>query len=116
MIITNRLQLTPCNLDYLDAFLRDRDELARMLGVSIPNTFPVFPGSFAYWYEQLSKDASLLVWSSWLFVHRTERVLIGDGGFKGPPTDQGTIEIGYAIVPEYRIQGLATEAARGLTD
>ncbi len=116
MMHTHRLHLIPCTHAHLEAFLRNRAALARMLQVSIPDSFPVFPGSFEYWHQRLSIDSSLLGWSSWLFVHQTERVLLGDGGFKGPPTDQGTIEIGYAIVPEYRRQGLATEAARGLTD
>jgi RimJ/RimL family protein N-acetyltransferase len=43
-------------------------------------------------------------------------VLIGEGGFKGKPEEEGVVEIGYALVPEYRRRGFATEAARGLTD
>ena len=57
-------------------------------------------------------------WGMWYWVlrppHNPERVLIGNGGFKGPPGQDGTIEIGYSIVPEQRRHGLATEACREL--
>ena len=42
--------------------------------------------------------------------------MIGTCGFKGPPTDDGTVEIGYGVLPEFRRQGHATEAARGLIE
>ncbi len=53
---------------------------------------------------------------TYLFVHAADGVLIGPGGYKGRADGTGTVEIGYAIVPAYRRQGLATEAARGLID
>jgi RimJ/RimL family protein N-acetyltransferase len=57
-------------------------------------------------------------WGAWYWILRppfaTRRLLVGNGGFKGPPTPEGTVEIGYSIVPSHRRQGLATEAGRGL--
>jgi RimJ/RimL family protein N-acetyltransferase len=41
---------------------------------------------------------------------------VGLGGFKGPADRAGEVEIGYGIAPEYRGQGLATEAAKALVD
>lgn len=38
------------------------------------------------------------------------------GGFKGKPNQEGVVEIGYEIIPNYRNQGLATEVAQGLID
>lgn len=115
MIETSRLQLIPCNLAHLETFLRSREEFARLVGVAVPESFPVFTESFRYWYERLRDDPSLTGWLSYLFVERTARVIVGDGGFKGLPDATGNVEIGYAIVPEYRRRGYATEAARGLT-
>ena len=40
---------------------------------------------------------------------------IGQCGFKGPPTEDGTVEIAYTIDDEHQRQGYATEAANGLT-
>ena len=40
-------------------------------------------------------------------------MLIGSGGYKGPP-ENGIVEIGYALAPEVRNRGYATELANGL--
>ena len=65
-------------------------------------------------YEELRSAPPAVGWWSYLFVHTDDRTLAGDGGFKGRPNGAGEVEIGYALVPEYRDRGLATEAARGL--
>jgi RimJ/RimL family protein N-acetyltransferase len=43
-----------------------------------------------------------------------ESVLVGTAGYKGPPGSDGTVEVGYAVVSEYRRRGLATAATREL--
>lgn len=40
--------------------------------------------------------------------------MIGLGGFKGGPDEEGVVEIGYALAPAYRGLGLASEAAQGM--
>jgi RimJ/RimL family protein N-acetyltransferase len=47
-------------------------------------------------------------------VHRADRIVVGMAGFKGPPGDEGVVEIAYGVAPAYQGQGLATEAARAL--
>jgi ribosomal-protein-alanine N-acetyltransferase len=42
------------------------------------------------------------------------RVLIGGGGFKGPPQADGVVEIGYSILPTFQRRGFATEAMSAL--
>lgn len=86
-----------------------------MLGVTVPDNWPTFPDSMPQGYEILKADPSSPNWGFYLFIHASDRVLIGEGGFKGKPDEEGVVEIGYAIVPEYRQRGFATEAARGLT-
>jgi len=94
--------------------LRDKKGLESLLDVLVPDAWPVFPEAMPYVYEQLRSDPSSVGWWTYLFVHTEERVLVGEGGFKGKPGESNVAEIGYAIVPEYRHRGLATEAARGL--
>jgi len=94
--------------------LRDKKDLETLLDVAVPDDWPVFPEAVPYVYEKLRSDPSSVGWWTYLFVHVGDRVLAGEGGFKGKPGESNVAEIGYAIVPEYRQRGLATEAARGL--
>lgn len=43
-------------------------------------------------------------------------VALGMASFKGPPDDDGVVEIAYGIAPAYRGRGYATEAAGGLVE
>jgi ribosomal-protein-alanine N-acetyltransferase len=119
MIETENLQLVPCQLEHLEAILRDKKELEPMLNVKVPDTWPEFPESIPHLYELFKSESasaasSSFDWGFYLFVHKKDRVLVGEGGYKGTPDREGMVEIGYAIVPEYRRRGLAFEAARGL--
>ena len=114
IIETVNLHLIPCRLEHVEAIMRDKKELAEMLHVTVPDDWLTFPESMQYVYEHLKADPSALNWGFRLFVHARDRVLIGEGGFKGRPDAEGVVEIGYALVPEYRGRGLAVEAARGL--
>ncbi|MGB7924169.1 MAG: GNAT family N-acetyltransferase [Pyrinomonadaceae bacterium] len=108
------LQLIPCELIHFEAFLRDKKELASALGVSVPDSWPVFAEAMPYAYERLKADPLLLGWWTYLFIDVDDKTLVGSGGFTGKPDASGMVEIGYEIALEYRKRGLATEAARGL--
>lgn len=41
-------------------------------------------------------------------------ILVGTAGYKGPPSADGTVELGYGIVSEYQRRGFASEATRGM--
>ncbi len=114
MIEAENLQLIPCEPSHLATVLEDKRGLEPLLGVSVPESWPVFPGAVPHIYEKLRSDPSAVGWWSYLFVHTEDRTLAGDGGFKGRPIASGEVDFGYALVPEYRGRGLATEAARGL--
>ena len=49
-------------------------------------------------------------------IHKIDNVLMGMGGFPGPPTSDGVAEIAYGIAPTYQGQGYATEVAAALID
>jgi RimJ/RimL family protein N-acetyltransferase len=54
----------------------------------------------------------------WIFgfavIHDDDRRVIGGASFKGPPDEEGVVEIAYGIVPAYQNRGYATEAASAL--
>jgi len=56
----------------------------------------------------------------WLFgfgvIHKIDNVLIGMGGFPGPPDANGVAEIAYGIAPAYQGKGYATEVAMALIE
>lgn len=114
MIQTENLQLIPCELIHLETFLRDKKELASILNVAVPDSWPQFTDAMPYAYKQLKADPSLFGWWTYLFIHPVERSLVGSGGYKGKADSSGMVEIGYEIAAEYRNRGLATEAAWGL--
>lgn len=114
MIETENLRLIPCGPAHLAMVLEDKKGLEPLLGVSVPDQWPVFPGAIGNIHGKLLSDPTAIGWWSYLFVHAADGVLAGDGGFKGRPDGVGEVEIGYALVPEYRGRGLATEAAAAL--
>ena len=116
IIETKHLQLVACAPNHYAALLRDKQELGALLKITVPDNWPIFPESVSpQVYEFIRKNLSQMEWGFYLFIHRQDRVLIGEGGFKGKPDAEGIVEIGYALIPEYRGRGLATEAARAFT-
>jgi RimJ/RimL family protein N-acetyltransferase len=47
-------------------------------------------------------------------VHRGLDVVVGGCGFKGPPDQDGVVEIAYSIDPAHQGNGYATEAAQAM--
>lgn len=117
IIQTQRLTLVPFTLAMVNAALRDRIALGRLLAARVPDDWPNDDVLL-----MLAQDAMLLEaephrseWS-YLVIHTGERALIGDIGFHAPPDANGCIEIGYDILDAYRRQGYAVEASEALLD
>lgn len=95
-------------------------DLATALGASVPATWPpeyLDAPSLTYTLERLAEGPENAGW--WLhFVllkrAGSNRTLIGSGGYKGPPSADGTVEVGYGIVSDHRRRGYASEVTRGL--
>ncbi len=93
--------------ELLEAWLLDPAELARAPGVRIPAGWPQFPEAFPFVLDVVTRDPGQAPW--WMRAFLLPEVLVGSGGFKGPPAS-GVVEIGYEVAPEFRGRGFGRRA------
>lgn len=67
-----------------------------------------------YSLDRLSESVDEKDWWTYFPIYKQYNKLIGSGGYKGKPTNAGTVELGYGIAPDYRNRELATEMTKGL--
>lgn len=122
---TQRLRLVP--LDHRLAQLQLDDVVAFFAALGV-RPCPSWPPPLydreaqSHAASKLTADPRSVGWHSWVFIGTdppldptlTDQVLIGAGGFHGPPDEAGVVEIGYAILPVHHQMGFAREAAGGL--
>lgn len=115
LIHTENLRLLTCQIDHLQAIVRDPKSLGSLLGASIPDGWPGSRDAWPHCLELLRKEPLLALSGWWLYLltHAHERALIGCGGFKTPPVE-GVVEVGYEIAPTFRGRDLEREAVAGL--
>jgi RimJ/RimL family protein N-acetyltransferase len=115
-LYSKRLRFINSTPEILNKILAGNDALAAYLQINVPEKWTEFgEATFQYVIKQLKNDPDSAPWWSWLPVLIGENLLIGSCGYKGRPKD-GTVEIGYEVIPEFRGIGLATEIAAVLAD
>jgi RimJ/RimL family protein N-acetyltransferase len=107
----------------LEAELTGQEMLERALGVVVPEEWPpeLFDeAAVRFALERFRENPGWLDWGFRYFVFRDPSggpgVLAGAGGYKGPPDEDGSVEISYSVLREFRRRGIATEATRGMVD
>ncbi len=118
-MVSERLDLIPASLEHVCAELEGPEGLADLLGVHVEPGWP--PGDYdrnaQEFFRDLLKEGGngLAGWLVWYGVLRGNAsrpsMLVGAGGYFGPPEDDGTVEIGFSIMPSRRNSGYATELA-----
>lgn len=95
-----------------------RGEFEALLDARLPREWPspLVQPTLGPVAERLEAEPALTGWFDWYWVRLADRQLVGDGGFKGAPEADGTVEVGYALVDRFQRQGYATEAVRALRD
>jgi ribosomal-protein-alanine N-acetyltransferase len=114
---TLHLELVAATVQHLEAELSEPAALGVMLGVAVPEDWP--QGDYErkaleFFKSQLeAAGESAVGWYNWYAVvlGRDGRrdALVAGAGYMGPPADDGSVEIGYSVVPAARRQGYATE-------
>ena len=127
VIRTPRLDLIPATPGMLRAELVSQAALAERLGLDVPVGWP--PGEYdeaaiRWVLPKLEEPGARLEWWFYYVVRRAvlesletpeiPAALVGSAGYKGPPDESGTVEIGYSVLPAEQRRGYASEAAGGL--
>lgn len=114
MIKTSRLLLQPCMVAHLTALMAADNSFEKTFQLQVMEGYLEFPEALPSMLARLGSSDFDSKWGSYLFIHSTDQTLIGMGGFKANPDEDGMIELGYGIANDYRGHGYATEAAQGL--
>jgi RimJ/RimL family protein N-acetyltransferase len=65
--------------------------------------------------DDVAQNPAAAEWIARAALDAETGVVIGHGGFHGPPED-GTVEIGYTVAPEFRRRGYATAMVTALLE
>jgi RimJ/RimL family protein N-acetyltransferase len=97
----------------LELVLKTPEELRSMIDGMSPDDRRQIS---ADWLARVEAAKSADPWlHGFSVLQRNIRTPVGHGAFKAPPVN-GIVEIAYAIDPDHRGKGYATEVARGLVD
>lgn len=120
-LTTERLELIAGTLEIARAEISDRLQFSQLLNARVPDTWPPEFNdheTMSFFLQRLEEAPEQVGWWAWYFVLNdqvnNERILIGNGGFKGKPTSDVTVEIGYSILKEFQNLGYGTEAIQAL--
>ena len=110
---STRLDLVPMSLELMEALQRsDLESAQQMVRYTIPPDWPQAMESVLRFRiaiaRQQPETLPLLLLAMVLRAEPT--IVVGRFGFHGPADDEGMIEIGYEVFPQYRRQGYAREA------
>jgi RimJ/RimL family protein N-acetyltransferase len=118
---TERLQLRSATPELAAADLNDPSDFSRLLEADVPQDWPPplnDDNTKAFTLNYLKENPDAAGWGTWYFLlpgRGDERTrAIGIGGFKGKPSGEGMVEIGYSVMPDYQGLGFASEAVAGL--
>jgi [ribosomal protein S5]-alanine N-acetyltransferase len=122
MVVTERLEIVPATIETTRAALAGEHALAASLQAVVPTSWPpeyLDSSSLKFTLDRLAEGPGQDGW--WLHYvilpyAMAGRTLIGSAGYKGPPSSDGTVEVGYGIVRDHQRKGYASEAVRGLLE
>jgi ribosomal-protein-alanine N-acetyltransferase len=119
-IETKKLKLISCSPESTLSAYQDRLRFSMLLKSEIPLEWPpALLSDVQEWVaETVTQNPADAIWWVWYIVLKgateTPDVLIGNTGFKGPPTQDGVVEIGYAILDRFQRKGYGSEAVSAL--
>lgn len=113
---TARLELVAATRDIIRAERYTADAFPSLLHAVVPPEWPPplnDEESLNLTVQALTANPEAAGWFTWYFllvVPDGSRVAIGNGGFKGRPNMEGTVEVGYSLLEKFQRNGYAAEA------
>ena len=118
VIESRRITLAAATPELVVADLAGRGALSEALGADVPENWPpeLYESTAMRWSLRQLEDPAEQGWSIWYLLSKKHEPphLLGICGFKGKPDSAGSVEIGYSILKQFRVQGYATEAVTRL--
>ncbi|MBI4560143.1 MAG: GNAT family N-acetyltransferase [Candidatus Hydrogenedentes bacterium] len=113
-IETVNLQLIPFSPEQLLALIEGYERFEQCFGRPAADGLRAHVVSdeiSSAWLARLRESLAADPWvHGFAVVHRESGSVIGSVGFKGPPDEDGMVEISYGIVDDFQGRGYATEA------
>lgn len=120
---TDRLELVGATADLLRAEGDGRARFGELLDARVPADWPpeLYDDAARLWtLEKVEAAPETEGWWSYYVIRAGDgedgRELVGIAGYKGPPDDEGTVEVGYGVMDAHRRRGYATEATAALVE
>jgi RimJ/RimL family protein N-acetyltransferase len=119
---TARLTLIASTAEHLRTELGSPERLADLLEAVVSPDWPTGEydrDAMEYFLARLEEGGEDAEgWFGWYALSEDapggSPALVGAAGYFGPPGADGTVEIGYSVLPDWQGRGLATEMARML--
>ncbi len=117
---TNATRLMVHTPAELCALLQSREAYEQQIGLKAADglrEFLISPDTSAEFIARIKSNPPPDPWKDGFGVlHLADNIVIGFGGFTGPPGGDGMVELAYGIAPAYQGRGYATETARALME
>ena len=106
-IRTSRLELVLQSVELIRMEINNPASLGQALDAVVPAAWP--PESvrdvLEFFKQELEENPNTGGWAGYYWLSTKEnagqRILIGSGGFKGKPDADGSVEVGYGVLPEF---------------
>jgi RimJ/RimL family protein N-acetyltransferase len=117
MIATSRLELHHiCVKDLLSLF-ESPEDVSIFEGKPYSNPHRVLmdeSGPLRWRVPQVRSNPSVNKWFVRWMVEKSSREIVGSASFHGPPNEQGMMEIGLGVHPDFHRRGYGAEALTGM--
>jgi ribosomal-protein-alanine N-acetyltransferase len=111
------IRLLPLPLDAMKALVAgERSRASELTGIDLPEFFTEERMIWLcnYRIAQIEADPTTAPWLVRVVV--SEGHAVGHAGFHGPPDENGMVEVGYSVVPEFRRRGYAKVIVRAMLE